>query len=40
MQLVLEYYAENNFWFLHEQMKNELEALRQAFERELSVTDK
>ncbi|MGD1920794.1 MAG: hypothetical protein ACFCAD_19070 [Pleurocapsa sp.] len=32
---VLEYYSQHLSWFLHEQMKDEREALRQAFEREL-----
>lgn len=33
-QEVLDYYAQHQAWFLHEQMKEDREALRQAFERE------
>ena len=35
---VLEYYSEHQPWFLYEQMKDEREALRQAFDRELLNT--
>ena len=35
---VLEYYSKHQPWFLYEQMKDEREALRQAFDKELLNT--
>ena len=34
---VLEYYSQHQSWFLCEQIKDERELLRQAFEREISI---
>ena len=36
---VLEYYLEHESWFLSEQMKNECQALKQAFEQKISEID-
>ncbi|MEM7593510.1 MAG: hypothetical protein AAF383_18685 [Cyanobacteria bacterium P01_A01_bin.83] len=36
---VLEYYLKHKSWFLSEQMRDDLEALKQAFEQEVSAID-
>jgi hypothetical protein len=36
---VMEYYAKNAPWFLHEQMRDEREALQQAFEQ-VAISDR